>query len=43
MEEVLDILQLNVDSHRICTEQPVSVNEDVAFVIDTRELLGKIT
>ena len=39
MEEMLDILQLNVDGNRICTERPLSVNEDAAFVIDTRELV----
>ena len=41
MEEVLDILQLNVDGNRICTERPLSVAEDAAFVIDTRELLAQ--
>ena len=41
MEEILEILQLNVDSNRICTEQPLSVNEDVAFVIDTWELVAR--
>jgi len=41
MEEVLDILQLNVDGNRICTERPLSVAEDAAFVIDTQELLAR--
>lgn len=41
MEDVLDILQLNVDGNRICTERPLSVAEDAAFVIDTRELLAR--
>lgn len=41
MEEILDILQLNVDGNRICTERPLSVNEDAAFVIDTRELFAR--
>ena len=39
--EVVDILQLNVDSNRICTERPLSVTEDAAFVIDTRELVAR--
>ena len=39
--EVLDILQLNVDSNRICTERPLSVTEDAAIVIDTRELVAR--
>ena len=41
LEEVLDILQLNVDGNRICTELPMPVIEDAAFVIDTRELLAR--
>ena len=41
MEEVLDILQLNVDGSRICTERPMSVTDAAAFVIDTRELLAR--
>ncbi|KAJ7380746.1 hypothetical protein OS493_007119 [Desmophyllum pertusum] len=38
MEEVLNILQLNVDGDRICSERPLSVAENAAFVVDTREL-----
>jgi len=41
MKEVLDILQLNVGGNRICTGRPMSVIEDAAFVIDTRELLAR--
>ncbi|KAL9954620.1 hypothetical protein ACROYT_G042184 [Oculina patagonica] len=41
LEEVLDILKVNVDGNRICTERPLAVAEDAAFVIDTRELLAR--
>ena len=40
-EERFDVLVTNVDSRRICTKQPLRVQENAAFVIQRSALKGK--
>ena len=40
-EEGFDVLVTNVDSRRICTKQPIRVQENAAFVIQRSALKGK--
>jgi len=40
-EERLDVLVANVDSRKICTKQPLRVQENMAFVIQRSALKDK--